>query len=231
MQIIDHDHPIYRKRWGGLGTDRFNGAYYYSREIVENIIPRVRTDRNWITMNIRGVGIDHSIMFVHNNKRPRSYDWLKRYDDLILVCGVPHTAEMVRHLGRSIYLPLSVDVEYVKQFKRRRTKDTAFVGRLSKATYGTLPDGIEYLHSMERDDLLAEMAKYKRVYAVGRTAIEAKILGAEVLPYDSRFPDPRVWKVIDNSEAAVILQQKLDKIEQEAEGGYQWLYDPKDFEI
>ena len=75
------------------------------------------------------------------------------------------------------------------------------------------------------------MAKYKRVYAVGWTAIEAKILGAEVLPYDSRFPDPRVWKVIDNSEAAVILQQKLDKIEQEAEGGYQWLYDPKDFEI
>ena len=57
------------------------------------------------------------------------------------------------------------------------------------------------------------MAEYEQIYAVGRTAIEAKILGCEVLPYDVRYPDPRMWKVIDNKDAAKLLQKKLDVID------------------
>ena len=57
------------------------------------------------------------------------------------------------------------------------------------------------------------MALYKRVYAVGRCALEAKILGCEILPYDSRYPDPSVWVVLDNSEVIPMLQKELDKLE------------------
>ena len=47
-------------------SNKFNGAYYYSKEIVENIIPHVRTNYNWVTININK-SLPHSIVFIHNN--------------------------------------------------------------------------------------------------------------------------------------------------------------------
>ena len=212
--IINHDHPRYRKKYRTIGKNKYNGAFYYSKEICKNIIPRVRTDRNWITINIPGVGCDHAIVFIHNNKHPQNYDWLSKFQDLVLVCGVPETCEKVAHLGKAIYLPLSVDVTYVEQFKvSDKTKDTAYVGRKSKATWGILPDGIDYLCGMKRQELLPRMAQYEKVYAVGRTAIEARILGCEVLPFDTRFPDAERWQIVDNAEAAVMLQKMLGEID------------------
>lgn len=73
--IIDHTSKSYLERWNALGANRFNGAYYYSKEIVENIIPRVKTDRNWITINAyNNEGIDHSIVFMHNTFHPEVYN-------------------------------------------------------------------------------------------------------------------------------------------------------------
>lgn len=209
--IINHDHPAYRAKW--KGRNKYNGAFYYSKEICKNIIPNVDTDRNWITINIEGVGCDHAIVFIHNNLHPERYNWLSRYKDLVLVCGVPETCDKVAHLGRAIYLPLSVDVEYVKQFERSKVKDAAFVGRRSKIKLGNLPKGIDYICGLKRQELLPRMAQYRKVYAVGRVAIEAKILGCEVLPYDSRFPDPDVWQILDNKDAADILQKELNRID------------------
>ena len=80
-----------------------------------------------------------------------------------------------------------------------------------------MPIDIDYIEGLPREELLAEMAKYKKVYAVGRTAIEAKILGCEVLPYDDRYPDPEIWQVLDNRDAAKILQEKLDEIDKKNE--------------
>lgn len=212
--IINHDHPKYRRKWHSAGANRYNGAFYYSKEICRNIIPRVKTDRNWITINIPGVGCDHAIVFIHNNLNSQNYDWLSKHKDLILVCGVPETCDKVAHLGTPIYLPLSVDVGYVSKFKTdTKTKGTAFVGRKSKMKYGRLPEGIDYIHGMKRQAMLPVMAQYEKVYAVGRCAIEAKILGCEVLPYDERFPDTERWQVLDNREAAKILQAQLDKID------------------
>ena len=165
-------------------------------------------------VNVTGVGCDNAIVFIHNNLHPERYDWLKRYDDLILVCGIRETIPKVEHLGRAIYLPLSIDTEYVKQFRvDEKTKDAAFVGRRSKMRLGELPEGIDYLHGIRRQKLLPRMAEYKTVYAVGRTAIEAKCLGCKVLAYDKRFPNPSIWKVLDNKEAARMLQRELDKID------------------
>ena len=65
--IIDHTDERYIKRRDSIGLHRYNGAYYYSKEIVKNIIPNVKTDRHWITVKVPGEGFDHSILFVHDN--------------------------------------------------------------------------------------------------------------------------------------------------------------------
>ena len=193
-----------------------NGAYWYSREIIDNIRPNVKTRRGWVTINVPGLCEDHAIVFIHNNKNPNLYSWLEKYDDLVLVCGVPETCEKVAHLGRAIYLPLSIDVEYVSKFRTDvKTVERAYVGRPDKKRGIFFPPGTVYIEGKPRHTLLAEMARCKRVYAVGRCALEAACLGAEILPYDPRFPDPTLWKVVDNLEAARMLQQELDEIDKE----------------
>lgn len=213
--IIDHNHEAYRAIWQN-SQNKYNGAFFYSKEIVKNIIPLINTDRNWITVNIPEVGCDHAIVFIHNNLNPTErYDWLQRHHDLILVCGVEETMPKVAHLGTPIYLPLSIDVKDVKKYRTEKTKEAAFVGRQIKKRYAgvKLPPNIDYLENLPRTKLLAEMATYKRVYAVGRCALEAKVLGCKVMPYDPRFPDPERWQVLDNQKAAKILQKKINKID------------------
>lgn len=216
-QIIDHTHPAYIEKRGRLSrSNGWNGAYYYSQEIVKNIIPAVKTDRSWVTVNVEGVGTDHAVVFVHNNLHPEHYDWLNQYDDLVLICGIPETVEKVAHLGKAVYLPLSVDVGYVEKFRapeHERELNRAFVGRPSKRKGVKFPRGTVILEGMPRDQLLRKMAKCHDVYAVGRTAIEAKVLGCEILPYDPRFPDPERWKIVDNAEAAATLQRLLNEID------------------
>ena len=207
--IIDHTHEEYLKIWDALGADRYNGAWYYSQEIVQNIIPRVRTKRNWVTVNIPGRACDNSIVFIHNNGHPEVYKWLKHYNNLVLVCGTPESADTMSYIAPSLYLPLSVDVKYVLQFAAPKQKKVCFAGRLSKLQ--NINEKVDILSGMPRPDLLEKMARYEMVYAVGRTAIEAKILGCKVLPYDPRYPDPDMWQVIDNSEAAEMLQKALDE--------------------
>lgn len=215
--IIDHNHPRYRARWNSATENKYNGAFYYSKEIVKNIIPNVETDRNWITINIPGVGCSHAIVFIHNNLRPENYNWLRTYgyDDLILVCGIPETCDKVAHLGTPIYLPLSIDVEYVEQFKtEHKTRRAAIVGRKTKILKSyDLPRYVDYLYGYKRQALLPRMAQYKTVYAVGRTAIEARALGCSLRAYDPRFPNTDRWQVLDNKDAAVMLQGMINKID------------------
>lgn len=216
--IIDHNHPLYKAKWRTLGENKYNGAYYYSKEIVKNIIPNVKTDRNWITIRLKEMKEhpDHSIVFIHNNKNPNYYEYLKDYKDCILVCSLKSTADNLSFFGKTIYLPLSVDVNYVKRFRtKEKTEEIAYAGRAIKLQYfnNRVPKGTRVLSNMTQPNLLREMAKYKKIYASGRTAIQAKILGCEVLPHETNFPDSDFWKVIDNKEAAKMLQKMLDEID------------------
>lgn len=217
--IIDHNHPLYaKKRRSMRDGNQYNGAYYYSKEIVKNIIPNVKTDRNWITIRLSEMKEhpDHSIIFIHNNKNPNYYEYLKDYKDCILVCSLPTTAENLRFFGKTVYLPLSVDVDYVKKFRvKNKSKDIAYAGRAIKLEYmnNRVPKGTTTLCNMCQSQLLKEMAKYKTIYASGRTAIQAKILGCKVLPHETNFPDSRFWKVIDNKESAKTLQKLIDEID------------------
>lgn len=214
-EIIDHEFPYYAMRWENGGAERWNGAYYYSREIREGIIPNVETDRNWILVNQATYGFDHSIVFVHNNRDIDHYSWLRGYDDLVLVCGVPQTVEKVAHLGRAVYLPLSIDVGYVKRFRlpKEERSGTCFVGRPTKVAEFRVEGDVDVITGMPREEMLPVLARYERAYAVGRCALEAKCLGLEVLPYDPRYPDPSLWKVSDTSTAARRLQRILDGID------------------
>ena len=219
--IIDHTHPLYREKRSKLTNgNQFNGAYYYSKEIVKNIIPELidKTDRNWVTIRLKEQEVpDHSIVFIHNNRNPNYYQFLKQYNDLVLVCSLPKTVENMSYFGKAIYLPLSVDVNYVRKFiVPKKTKEMAFAGRIikiSKMYHAPIPKECDILTNMPQNKLLQEMAKYKKVYCTGRTAIQAKILGCEIGVHDPNFPDPRVWKVIDNKDAAKILQKELDEID------------------
>lgn len=214
--VIDHNNIVYRNRWSKAGKDRYNGAFYYSKEIIANIIPLVKTDRNWVTVNLPGRCWDHSIVFIHNNLHPENYEWLKRFKDLVLVCGVPETCEKVAHLGTAVYLPLSVDVEHVCKFRvKEKTKGAAFVGRPAKRKGVRIPLGVDVIEGLPRNEMLKRMAQYETIYAVGRTAIEAKILGCKLKAYDPRYPKVSRWKILDNKKAAKMLQDILDKIDGE----------------
>lgn len=198
-----------------------NGAYYYAQEIEQNIAPLLKTERPIDTLTFRGNGsADHAICFLHHNlDHDRVYEWLNRYEDQILVCSVPVTYEWAVNSGhKAIFLPLSVDVDYVKQFRRKKKFGACYAGNLWKFK---VPDIEKYVkkgtdlckQDIEREELLKFIAQYRQCYAVGRCAIEAKILGCEVLMCDSRYPDPSVWQVLDNKDAAKMLQAELDKID------------------
>lgn len=209
--VIDYRHPAYQMKWRAMAKNQYNGAYFYSKEISKYLIPNIKTTRNWITINIKGFGVDHSIVFIHNNLNPEHYDWLAQYKDLILIVGVPETASKVDHLGKTIYLPLPIDKAFVERFKAPHDRDICYAGRSTKFR-GRIVAG-DALCDMPREEMLRELAHYKKCYAVGRTAIEAKILGCEILPYDPRFKDPSIWEVFTYEDAIPYLQRKLDEID------------------
>lgn len=219
MEIIDTSNVQYQALRRVLPIGKNNGAYYYSQEIVKNIIPYVKTDRVWNTIGMKGCGsADHAIVFIHHNiDHDRHYRWLDRYKDQILVCSSPTTYEWALEKGKAIYLPLSIDTEYVKQFATPKTKDACYAGNKWKFK---LPDLAHYLPpdidcpppDIERDELLRFIAPYRRVYAIGRTALEAKCLGATIEVCDSRYPDPSYWVLYDNRTAADMLQLELNKL-------------------
>ena len=100
----------------------------------------------------------------------------------------------------------------------KKTKGKAYAGRSDKYASGNARE-CDRLSDLPHDELLRRMAEYKYIYAVGRTAIEAKILGCTILKYDPRFPDTTRWKIIDSMEAVKILQEELDKAERKLNVG------------
>lgn len=161
-------------------------------------------------------------MFLHYNlNHDRTYRHLQRFKDLVYVCSVKQTYEWAqkRPNGHAIFLPLSIDVEYVEQFRTKKTKQACYAG--NKWTFKLpdlkkyIPEGVDFPpENLPREELLKFIAPYKECYAVGRTAIEARCLGAEIKICDSRYLEPSVWQVIDNKEAAEMLQEELDIIDE-----------------
>ena len=214
--IIDHNHPEYIKLRNKISNGKHNGCWYYSKEIVDNIIPNVKTWRGWNTVGRDLPGMeDHMIVFLHDNSTPWNYAWLKNYKDLVLVCSSTYTRDSVKYSGHTILLPMSVDTEYVKKFRTKKTKDTCFVGNVwvKDNTITEIPKDVDYLQNMPREELLAELAKYRNAYCIDRCAIEARVLDCNLIPIQTMYHCDNVGEVFDNREAAKILQQELDKLD------------------
>ena len=198
-----------------------NGAYYYAKEIEENIIPLVKTSRDWDCLGMKITNhFNHSIIFLHHNLNfNKVYKWLSRYKDIVLVASSWTTYGAAKDAGyKVIYVPLSIDIEYVKQFKTKKTKKACYAGNKwgfkLKDLRALVPSYVDYPpENMPREELLKFVAPYKECYAVGRCALEAKALGCKIKVCDSRYPDPKYWKLLDNKDAAKILQKELDKID------------------
>ena len=206
--IISHEDKDYRPPCE-------NGANIYSQLICKYFVPNIKTTRNWVTINV-GRAADHSIVFIHSNLNTlKKYNYLKKYKDLILVCSQPSTCRAVENLGKVIYLPLSIDVDYVKSFSNHvHDKEVCYAGRRTKNGCDELErKRVEFLSDISHEDLLRRMGHYRYVYAVGLTALEAKVLGCNVLPYDSRYPDPSVWVVRDIKLMIPEFQRLLDRLE------------------
>lgn len=188
-----------------------NGAYWYSKEFVERIIPKIKTDRPFVTINVKEECMDDAIVVIHNNAHPERYTWLSPYKNLILLCSKINTLKVVCEMFpqfHCVYLPMSVDKKYIEKFKvPKKTKKACYFGRLVKCPPEIMEDDkIDKVGNMEREALLKEVAKYRTVYGVGRCAIEARILGAKVYS-DEDYP------VLDNLDVVPILQRFINEID------------------
>lgn len=200
-----------------LHISHANGAYYYSKELVENIVPKIKTNRPWVTIYGEGMCADNAIMVIHNNAHPERYDWIDKYNNLILICSTIKTLKvMIKNHPKChvIYVPLSIDTKYVKQFKaKRKTKDTCYFGRKSKCPESILEnDKIDKLYGKDREALLKQLAKYKKAYAIGRCAIEAKCLGCKVIPHEGEYENVD-FELLDNKDVIPELQRLLNEID------------------
>lgn len=212
--IIDHTHPSIVRAHLKRPHNQHNGAVYYTKEIEQFFIPTIKTNRNWVLMNVKRLVVDNAIVFCHNNIHT---EWYAKYKglDVILVCGMPETVEKVKEYGKAIYLPLSIDTHYVRKFKTKQTKGTCFVGRAEKKT-DSIPAGVPCLEGLPRHELLEQLAQFHKAYAVDRCAIECKCLGVEVLPYGYGYGvehTPDFWQILDSRDAAKLLQRELDTID------------------
>ena len=203
------------------GNGAHNGAFYYSQEIVKNIIPNVQTDRPWDTLGMKMMrSVDHAIVFLHHCLDwDRVYSWLDRYKDQIFVCSTQPTYEWaLSKKKQAIFLPLSIDVEYVKQFQSPKTKRACYAGNRwafkREDEDKNIPDYVDFpTPNIPREEMLKFISEYRELYAIGRCALEGLALGCKIKPFYHVYPDPSYWKLLDNKDAAKILQRELDRLD------------------
>lgn len=221
IDTTDTNYESYKRIFHPKGSGVHNGAYYYSQEIVKNIIPYVETNRPWDTMGMKFLrSADHAIVFLHHCLSwDRVYTWLDKYKDQIFICSTKPTYDWAKSKGKkAIFLPLSIDIDYVKQFKTKKTKQACYAGNRwafkRKDENENIPDYVDFPPpNMPREEMLKWIAEYREIYAIGRCALEGMALGCEVKPFYHVYPDPSYWKLLDNKDAAKILQSELDKID------------------
>ena len=220
--IIGVNNLNYRSHRKTFKNGAHNGAYYYAKEIEQNIVPLVKTDRNWDLLGMKFTNhYPHSIVFIHHCLNwDRAYNWLDKRKDFILVVSTKPTLEWAKSKGYpAIFLPLSIDVEYVKQFKTEKTKRACYAGNRwafkREQEEKNIPKYVDFPPpNIPREEMLKFIAPYEELYAIGRCAIEGMVLGCKIKPFlMDRYPDPNYWKILDNKDAAKILQKELDKID------------------
>lgn len=223
MLILGTKSPVYRHWRDRQSHGKENGAYYYSKEIEENILPELNLDMFFVTA---GAALytprqlpDGAIVICHDNRSTRQSYGSLFGKGIIWVCSKHSTVETLEGYGeKAVYVPLSIDTEYIKQFKRKKTKDIAYVGNawdFKREYLNNLPSDIEQLSGMARVKLLEEMAKYKRVIAEGRCLMEAQVLGSKTEVPKYEHAEAVYVEALDNREAVKYWREALEPIAEE----------------
>ena len=194
---------------------------FHPKSSGAHIIPNVQTWRPWDTLGMKFLrSADHAIVFIHHCLSwDRVYSWLDRYKDQVLVCSTRPTYEWAISRGKkAIFLPLSIDVDHVRQFQAKKTKRACYAGNRwafkREDENKNIPDYVDFPPpNLPREEMLRFIAPYKECYAIGRCALEALCLGCEIKPFYHAYPSAAYWKILSNQDAAVLLQKALDDIE------------------
>ena len=215
--IQDHNTTEYLIAQSTLKSGKFNGAYFYSKEIVESFIPNIKTTYNWQTINHQ-TAPEHTIVFVHSNNALERYDYLLKYNDIILVCSTHNSLNQLKRKGHKkvIYVPLSIDTDYLDNFKNHNKKEGIIAtGNQWAFTTETKNyfknNNIKHYYDIPREELLTLIANAETVYAIGRTAMEAIYLGANVIQPDKEYPVEKYTTYYKQEDAIRILQEEINK--------------------
>lgn len=187
MKIVGTNQQRFEDWRSRQGVSANNGSYWYARELEEIILPGINVNAYVITAGAklyRKYEVPSGAVIVCHDNRTTFESYGKHFgNDILWICSKYSTVATLQGYGENaVYVPLSIDTRYVEQFKRKKTKDIAYVGNswaFKKDYLESLPKSIQQLSGMERDTLLKEMAKYKRVIAEGRCLMEAQVLDAK----------------------------------------------------
>lgn len=212
------------KEWHSRQTEgRNNGSYWYSSEIEEIILPKISADVFVVTAGAvlyqRHEVPDGAVMVCHDNRTTNNSYGKFFGKNILWVCSKHSTVKTLEEYGeKAVYIPLSIDTTYVAQYqKKRHTKDIAFVGNswgFKKRYLDSLPKDIAQISDLEREDLLKEMSKYKRVICEGRVYLEATVLGCqpEIPKYEdttAEVPEMFDGRPLDSRNAIPLWQEVL----------------------
>lgn len=216
---IGTDHPTYRfsrlRKHHGL----YNGAYFYAKEIEDIILPKINHSR--VTIVTAGSVIfsshqipDRAIIVCHHNINPVGTYGRYLNRGMLWITSKKSTMKKLKDANeKAVYIPLSIDTKYVKKFRQKKTKDIAFVGNkwgFKRHYLNNLPDNIDQLYNLPREELLTEMAKYKTIIAEGRCNIEAQVLGCKVkLPSYGSGIDVVKREVVDSREVIDLWKKAI----------------------
>lgn len=204
------------------GVTRNNGAYWYSKEIEDIILPHIDRKIFIVTAGAKLYNafeiIDNAVVVCHDNRSPKNSYGSLFNKNILWICSKHSTVKLMESYGeRAAYVPLSINAEYVKTFKTKKTKDTAFVGNswgFKRSYLNSLPKDITQLSNLERDDMLREMAKYKKVIAEGRCLMEAQVLGCDCEAPKYKDLESVYVDVLDSNDAVPFwieaLQNELE---------------------
>lgn len=217
--IVNYQHPNYLAKWNALPSGKFNGAYYYSQDIENYILPHIQTERPVNTIGIHDCGGENDmIVFVHHYLHPENYKWLKRFKNIIIVSSDYEADKVLKGFGNVIHLPLSVPVAEVAKHKKKKTQNACYIGNpwsfKQQELRELVPPEVHRFGEMPREQLWDVMAEYKIVYAIGLCAIEAQVLGAKLEMSRYRYPDPaKSFPVLDCGDAGKALNIAIKRIE------------------
>lgn len=231
-RIIGTDDKDYLALYNNLPDNaKHNGLYYYAKTLEKDVAPFLNTDRliNLIGLKACG-GEDRMILFVHNNLTPeKDYAWSKCYDDVIYVSNTKRSYEYMKNYGHSLYLTPCVNVKEVKKFGRgvKKDQEACFAGNPWPAYRDEIdkyvPAWVHRFGTMPREELLPIIAHYKKVYAMGCTAVEARALGCKIMKRSEEY-DPEDFPLLDVKDAIRILQNKIDEVEENNRKRCSWWY-------